>query len=121
MARVIKPWTDLKDEKHIYYENNEFPREDVTYEVTPQRLKELADGTNQRNEKLIELNDKELELIKSLDKDGSTETVEDTETGEPSESLEDLNVGELKALAKEKGLTGYSKLTHEELVKLLSE
>jgi len=36
-------------------------------------------------------------------------------------SLEDLNLTELRALAKEKGLKGYTKLSKEELIKLLDE
>lgn len=115
MAKVKKAWTDLKDENHVYYENDTFPREGVTYEVTPQRLKDLATGTNKRNETLIELDEKEIELIKDLEK------AETEDTADATQSLEDLNVTELKALAKEQGLTGYSKLTHEELVELLSK
>ena len=36
-------------------------------------------------------------------------------------SLMDLNITELRALAKEKGIKGYTKLTKEELIKLLDE
>lgn len=46
------------------------------------------------------------------------------EVKEPTDkekSLEDLKVEELKELAKEKGIEGYSKLKKEELIDLLAE
>ena len=36
-------------------------------------------------------------------------------------SLEDLSLTELKSLAKEKGIKGYTKLSKEEIIKLLEE
>lgn len=37
------------------------------------------------------------------------------------QDITNMNTGELKALAKEKGLEGYSKLTKEELITLLKD
>jgi trigger factor len=42
------------------------------------------------------------------------------EPSEPEQSLHDKNVSELKALAKSRGLKGYSKLTRDGLIELLS-
>ena len=36
-------------------------------------------------------------------------------------TLEDLSLADLKSLAKEKGIKGYSKLNKEELIKALEE
>ncbi|MGK7946881.1 MAG: Rho termination factor N-terminal domain-containing protein [Microcystaceae cyanobacterium] len=46
---------------------------------------------------------------------------EDTNNVENTNSLEKLTTKELKKLAKQKGLTGYSKLKKAELIKRLSQ
>lgn len=46
---------------------------------------------------------------------------EEKESTDEEKSLEDLKVEELKELAKEKGIEGYSKLKKDELIDLLVE
>lgn len=48
---VIKPFTDLQDEKHVYSAGDFYPREGT--ELNEIRAEDLANGHNVRNEQLI--------------------------------------------------------------------
>jgi len=50
--RVIKDFTDLKDDNHVYLVGDEFPHKGV--EVSDERIAELASTSNKRGEALIE-------------------------------------------------------------------
>ena len=52
MYRVIKAFTDLKDNNHAYSVGDTFPRKGV--EVDAERIAELASNQNRRNIPLIE-------------------------------------------------------------------
>lgn len=49
-----------------------------------------------------------------------TAEVEETKEVEETDSLSDLNVKELKELAKQRGIKGYNTLTKQELLEVLN-
>lgn len=53
--RVIKDFTDLQDDNHIYFAGDTFPREGV--DVDNARLMELSSDANKRGEALLEVVD----------------------------------------------------------------
>ncbi|MBS6509746.1 MAG: Rho termination factor N-terminal domain-containing protein [Paraclostridium bifermentans] len=67
------------------------------------------------NRRRRELALKEKEEAEKVDVEEPIEDVENSDT----EDLTKLKVDELKAIAKEKGLEGYSSLTKTELIKLI--
>lgn len=67
------------------------------------------------NRRRRELALKEKEEVEKVDIEEPIEDVEDSDIGD----LSKLKVDELKAMAKGKGLEGYSSLTKTELIKLI--
>lgn len=51
MYKVIKAFTDLQDNNHLYKEGDTYPRDG--FDVLPSRIKELATTANRRGEILI--------------------------------------------------------------------
>ena len=51
MYKVVKDFTDMKDDNHVYLAGDNFPREGV--EVSKERVAELASKDNKRGEVLI--------------------------------------------------------------------
>lgn len=51
MYKVVKSFTDLQDNNHLYKENDTYPRKG--FDVLPSRIKELATKANRRGEILI--------------------------------------------------------------------
>lgn len=51
--RVIKDFTDLQDDNHIYFAGDTFPREGV--DVDNARLMELSTDANKRGEAVLEV------------------------------------------------------------------
>lgn len=99
-------WEDLKDNRRPYNMGDVFPHPEVSYEVTDARMNELASEKNKREQPLIKINE-------------DAETVE-TETSNEI-NYDEYSVTELKALAKERKLEGYSALKRDELIILLSK
>lgn len=73
MYRVVKAFTDLQDDNHLYKEGDTFPRKG--FDVLPSRIKELATTTNRRGEILI----KEIDEPKPKKATKSAKKVEKTE------------------------------------------
>ncbi len=90
--KVIKYFTDLQDNDHEYNVGDLFPRDGK--EVSEERLTELSTKNNRQSKALIE------RVLEQVDYSA-------------------MKVSELKELAKERGINGYSDMKKVELIEVL--
>lgn len=92
MYKVIEYFTDLQDNNHEYNVGDTFPRDGLS--ISDERLTELSTKNNRQNKPLIE-------------------------RVEEQTKLSDMKVSELKELAKQHDIEGYTKMKKDELVEVL--
>lgn len=90
--KVIEYFTDLQDDNHAYNVGDTFPRKDLT--VSEERLTELSTENNRQNKPLIERVEEQI-------------------------ALDDMKVSELKELAKQRDIEGFSHMKKSELIDAL--
>ena len=89
MFKVIQYFTDLQDDNYEYNVGDTFPRKDLN--VSDERLTELSTSNNRQNKPLIERVDEQV-------------------------NYSDMKVTELKELAKEREIEGFSDMKKVELI-----
>lgn len=99
--KVIKAFKDLQNSNLIYNVGDVFPREGK--EVSRKRLNDLSTDNNLQKQPVIE----------------SIESTEDVHERPNYSDMKDMKVSELKKIAKERALNGYSDMKKAELVELL--
>lgn len=90
--KVIKYFTDLQDDNHEYNVGDLFPRTGL--DVSDERLTELSTKNNRQNKPLIE-------------------------RVQEQAALDDMKVSELKELAKQRDIEGFSHMKKSELIDAL--
>ncbi|PTF13286.1 Rho termination factor N-terminal domain-containing protein [Staphylococcus devriesei] len=92
MYKVIEYFTDLQDDDYTYNVGDTFTRKGLT--VSKERLTELSTKNNRQNKPLIERVEEQI-------------------------ALDDMKVSELKELAKQRDIEGFSHMKKSELIDAL--
>lgn len=92
MYKVIEYFTDLQDDDYTYNVGDTFPRKGLT--VSKERLTELSTKNNRQNKPLIKRVEGQI-------------------------ALDDMKVSELKELAKQRDIEGFSHMKKSELIDAL--
>lgn len=92
MYKVIEYFTDLQDDDYAYNVGDTFPRKGLT--VSKERLTELSTKNNRQNKPLIERVEEQI-------------------------ALDDMKASELKELAKQRDIEGFSHMKKSELIDAL--
>lgn len=96
--KAIRAFKDLQDSNRIYNVGDVFPREGK--EVSQERLTDLSTDNNLQKQSVIE-------------------SIAITEDVSERPNYSDMKVSELKKIAKERALNGYSDMKKAEIVELL--
>ena len=75
--KVVKAFTDLQDNRHVYNAGDQFPRDGV--DVSEDRLKELSSADNKRGVPLIKADEPMVELDIEVVPDEEAEGAEEAD------------------------------------------
>lgn len=116
---ALKNFHDGEDNNHFYKKDAPYPREGLT--VSDERMNGLMTSNNGTGQPVIGRKQKETAQEEPEQKE-AVEPVEEPKALEQEQpSYDDMNVTELKKIAKDKGVTGYSDLKKGELIALLND